>query len=106
VLFSLRILTDNKPTCVTGDACGSGVTSGTKQKKITADEKGEATTSTPLTKVITLPPLLDGKLCLISLIAFYISCSLAAWVIFILFWYALILRSVCVIWSFILYMLC
>ncbi|KAF6032114.1 hypothetical protein EB796_009614 [Bugula neritina] len=50
----------------TGDACGSGVTSGTKQKKITADEKGEATTSTPLTKVITLPPLLDGGNCSVS----------------------------------------
>ncbi|KAF6019188.1 hypothetical protein EB796_022491 [Bugula neritina] len=43
-----------------GDVGGSAVNSGTTQEKITADEKGEATTSKPFTKVITLPPLLDG----------------------------------------------
>ncbi|KAF6019174.1 hypothetical protein EB796_022477 [Bugula neritina] len=49
-----------------GDADGSGISSGTMQEKITADEKGEASTSKPFIKVITLPPLLDGGNCSVS----------------------------------------
>jgi len=46
------------------------------QEKITADEKGEASTSKPFIKVITLPPLLDGKLCEIFLVDLYIIYSI------------------------------
>jgi len=46
------------------------------QEKITADEKGKATTSKPFTKVITLPPLLDGKLCEILLVDIYVIYSI------------------------------